>query len=105
MKWLKNNWFKLLAVAVLFGALGTHPYAYYQILRWVVCLASAYTAYLYYQSKNMALLWLFVAMAILFNPIAPIYMSRNTWQTFDVIAAVIFIVSLFSLRSVKKHND
>ncbi len=101
--WLASNWFKLLAIAVLLGASGTHPYAYYQILRWVVCAAAAYTAYLYLQAERTALFWVFAAMAILFNPIAPIYMSRDTWQNYDLIAAMMFVVSLF-LASKAVHQ-
>ena len=101
--WLINNWFKLLAIAVLLGATGTHPYAYYQILRWVVCAAAAYTAYLYLQAERTALFWLFAAMAVLFNPIAPIYMSRDTWQTYDLVAALVFAVSLFFYKKEVHH--
>lgn len=95
MEWLKNNWFKLLAIAVLLGAMGSHPYSYYQILRWVVCISAAYTAYLYIQHERTGLFWLFAAMAVLFNPIAPIYLDRDTWQLLDLGAAAIFIVSAF----------
>ena len=101
--WLTNNWFKLLAIVVLLGASGTHPYAYYQILRWVVCAAAAYAAYLYLQAERTVLFWVFAAVAVLFNPIAPIYMSRDTWQNYDLIAAVIFAVSLFLVS--KTHHQ
>jgi len=93
--WAANNWFKIIAIAILLGAMSQHPYAYYQILRWVVCISAGYTAYIYFEAKNKILPWIFVAMAILFNPIAPIYMSRNTWQVFDLLAALVFLVSLF----------
>lgn len=29
--WFENNWFKILAAALLVGALGRHPYGYYQL--------------------------------------------------------------------------
>ncbi|OYV63593.1 MAG: hypothetical protein B7X03_01075 [Parcubacteria group bacterium 21-58-10] len=99
--WVANTWFKIIAIGLLLGATGAHPYAYYQILRWVVCAAAAYAAYLYLQAERTALFWVFAAMAVLFNPIAPIYMNRNTWQNYDLIAAIIFFASLF----LKKHKD
>lgn len=105
MKWLSNNWFKLLAIGVLLGAMSAHPYSYYQILRWVVCISAAYTAYLYIQSERTALFWLFVAMAVLFNPIAPIYLDKDTWQTLDLIAAAIFAVSLFFFQKSPTHKS
>jgi hypothetical protein len=105
MNWLKHNWFKLIAIALLLGASSYHPYAYYQILRWVVCAAAAYTAYLLYESRRNIVLWVFVVIAVLFNPIAPIYMTKETWQTYDLLAALIFIVSLFPFaRKAKSEN-
>ena len=101
--WLADNWFKLLAIAILLGAMGTHPYSYFQILRWIVCAAAAYSAYLYIQAERTALFWVFVALAVLFNPIAPIYMTRDSWQNYDLIAAVIFAVALF-LRETKPKS-
>jgi len=101
--WLADNWFKLIAIAVLLGAMGTHPYAYYQILRWVVCAAGVYAAYLYLQAERIALFWIFAAMAVLFNPIVPIYMSRDTWQIYDLVAVLVFAVSLF-LRETKDEK-
>lgn len=99
MEWLKGNWFKLLAIGVLLGAMGTHPYAYYQILRWVVCASAAYSAYLYFQADRKGLFWFFAGMAVLFNPIAPIYLDKDTWQTLDLFAAAIFAVSIFLPKS------
>ena len=95
MRWFKSNWFKILAIGLLLGAQGTHPYAYYQILRWVVCTSAAYTAYLYFKSERRTLFSLFLATAVLFNPIAPVYLNKDTWQTLDLVFAAIFAMSLF----------
>ncbi len=94
-KFFKENWFKILAVGILIGALWAHPYSYYQILRWVVTIVSAYSAYLAFNSKVTSWGWVFVVVAILFNPIAPVYLQKETWQILDLIGAIIFSVSLF----------
>ncbi len=98
MTWLKNNWFKLLAIAILLGSFGDHPYTYYQILRWVVCVAAGYTAYSFYESQQKIGSLVFVVITLLFNPIAPIYMNRNTWQIFDLITAFGFFASFFLFK-------
>ena len=35
-----------------------------------------------------------MALAILFNPIAPIHFSRETWQTLDIAAAVVMVLAV-----------
>ena len=93
--WLKDNWFKLAAALLLFWALGGHPYSYYQFLRWAVLIAGAYSSYDAYENKKVAWAWIFGIMAVLFNPIIPFYMSKETWQTVDLIGGIIFLVSTF----------
>ncbi|OIO54797.1 hypothetical protein AUJ46_02310 [Candidatus Peregrinibacteria bacterium CG1_02_54_53] len=80
---------------MLFLALADFPYAYYQILRWVVCGVAAYSAYNAHEHRSIVWTWIFGVVAILFNPIAPIHFQRETWMTLDVAAAVIFLISLF----------
>ncbi len=93
--WLKENWFKVLAILFLLGALGSWPYGYYQLLRWVILSAGAYTAYLAYNSGKNLWAWIFGAVAVLFNPIIPFYLSKDTWQSINIIVAIIFFISLF----------
>lgn len=95
INWLQNNWYKIIAVAILLGALGHYPYAYYQITRWVVCVAALYSAYLYYQSGQKFTSLIMACVGVLFNPITPFFLARSTWQVFDAIAAMIFAIALF----------
>ncbi len=97
---LQQNWFKLLAVLSLLGALGDNPYGYYQFLRWLIFAVGVYSAYLSYSFNQKIWPWIFAIIALLFNPIIPFYLSRNTWQPIDVIVAIIFLVSFFSRKGV-----
>lgn len=101
MNWLKENWFLLIAAAFLIGALGDWPYAYYQLLRWVVCGVGAYSAYVAYMQERKGWTGVFVVIAILFNPIMPFYMERDTWQILDVVAAIPFLVFAFITKTKK----
>jgi len=94
--WLRQNWFKIIAIIFLLGALEQWPYGYYQFLRWAILIIGAYSAYLAYNNQKMGWAWIFGIMAVLFNPIFPFYLSKNTWQSIDIIAAIIFFVSLFN---------
>lgn len=95
MNFLKNNWFKIIAIGILLGALGSHPYSYYQILRWFITICSAYLAYNYFTFEKFTWAWIFTALAILFNPIFPIYFAKGTWVLLDSVGTLIFFVSLF----------
>ena len=96
---LKNNWFKLVAVGVLIGALWSHPYGYYQLLRWIVAVVSAYSAYLAYKHKDNTWTWTFGIIAVLFNPIIPFTFAKETWQVIDVATSVVIFVNV-----IKKKN-
>ena len=88
----------LIAAAVLLGALGQWPYGYYQLLRFVVCGVSVYIAVMAYQWQKIWAVWLFGFVAVLFNPLIPIHLSREIWQPVDVICAILFIVMVFVLK-------
>ena len=95
---MKKHWYLLVAGIFLLGALGSWPYAYYQLLRWVVCGVGAYSAYMAYESGRTGWAWLFGIVAILFNPIIPFYMQRETWQVLDIAAAFPFLVFPFTKK-------
>jgi len=101
MNFLKNNWFKILAILFLLGALGDNSYGYYQFLRWVILATGAYSTYAIYKLGNNTWAWIFGIIAVLFNPIIPFTFQRETWQTIDVIVAIVFFVSLFQKNERK----
>ena len=92
---VKENWFVFIAALFLIGAIGAWPYSYYQLLRWVVCAVGAYSAYKTYKLGRAGWTWIFAVIAVLFNPITPFYMQRGTWQIFDLIASIPFIIFPF----------
>ncbi len=96
MKKIKQNWFIILAGVMLILAIpsGLWPYSYYQILRWVVTIVALYSTYSSYRIKNTKWAIIMGAVAILFNPIAPIYFDKSTWQILDLVTAGVFFISL-----------
>jgi hypothetical protein len=106
ISWIKRNWYKILTIAVLLGALGSHPYAYYQILRWIVSIAAAFSAIQFHENERQGWMWVFIVIAILFNPIAPIYMNKTSWQPLDLMGAFVFCSALFvGKKKHKTHGD
>ena len=82
------------AAILLVVALGHHPYGYFTFLRWAVTVAAIAVAGAAWKSAFQWVTWPFVAIAILFNPIAPIYMTRQDWRPIDIICAIAFAASL-----------
>ena len=83
-------------------ALGTFPYAYYQLLRWVVAGTCFYTAWIFYEQKKTVWFSLFLVTGIVFNPIAPFYLSKSIWQTVDVVTIGIILCSF--VINIKNNN-
>lgn len=94
----------IIAALMLFGALGDWPYGYYQLMRFVVCGISVYVSFIAYVWEKLWATWLFGVIAVLFNPLIPIHLSKEVWQPIDVLCAVIFIVIAFVLKSPKEEK-
>ena len=95
----------IIAVIMLLLASTPLPYGYYQLLRFVICGVSMYVAFMAYTCwQKMWAAWLFGFIAILFNPLIPIYLSHKVWQLIDVICAILFICSIFPSIDLKKKT-
>ena len=88
---------KLVAAGVLLGALGRHPYGYYTLLRWVVCGVSAFAAFRATEFKKTGWAWALAIVALIFNPLVPVHLSRETWAFVDVTTAVLILVSVVAI--------
>ena len=78
------------------------PYGYYIFLRWVVSATALFSVWAAYECKRKS--WVFVmgGVAILFNPIIPVYLTKETWIVIDFIVAVVFLVSIFGIKPAGK---
>jgi hypothetical protein len=70
---------------------------FYTLLRWICCAAFAYSAFAAFQMKRFIWTWVFAILAVLFNPLAPFYLQRPTWQVIDCasIAVIVFAAIIF----------
>lgn len=72
------------------------PYAYFQIMRLVVCGAACFGGFTLKQRQGW--LWTMVIIAVLFNPILPVRLERGIWQTIDLVTGIVFLVSIFQSK-------
>jgi len=79
------------------------PYGYYQLLRWVVSGVAAYNAYGAYYAKKQNWMLVMIGVAILFNPIAPFFLDKETWVVLDIVTAITMFV--FSRKMGGGQNE
>ena len=90
--------------AVLLLCLAPMPYGYFTLVRFLATLVFGIYAYKYYQTKREGLMWVFVTLALLFQPFAKVALGRAIWNIIDVLVAVGMIVLFFWERNEGKRN-
>lgn len=84
-----------LALAVLFLlCLADMPYGYYQFVRFSAFAGFGWLALDSGRRNEQQTLFIYAALALLFQPIFKISLGRSIWNMVDMIVAVGLIVSL-----------
>lgn len=96
---------KIIIAGLSFWALADNPYSYYQFLRIAIFVVGCYFAYKAYNQKPEINFWvvLYGLTAILFNPIFPIYMAKDSWAFFNVVTGLFYLVSTGEKQ--KENNE
>ncbi|PIR85622.1 hypothetical protein COU14_03340 [Candidatus Kaiserbacteria bacterium CG10_big_fil_rev_8_21_14_0_10_44_10] len=84
---------KISAVALLIAIVPIWPYFFYQALKFIVFGTSAYSAHLYNKEHKKGWMLTMISIAIVFNPINPLYFGHFLWSIVDGIVAVMFFKS------------
>lgn len=80
------------------------PYVYYTLLRIAVFGTGIYCGSLLMETKRRTSYWLF-GYALLFNPLLPIYLTREIWLPINLAGAALFACSAVSIRRVAKAGS
>jgi len=88
------KYFLILSIIMLFGAIAEWPYGYYTFLRWISCITSILVVLQAFEKNIDWAKVVFIVVAVLFNPLAPIYLSRSTWIPLDIATAILFIFAI-----------
>lgn len=81
------------------------PYGYYTFLRIVTCGFSALLSYRSFNSEGgdkSFWSWLFLFVAIIFNPIASIHMDKGVWIFIDATLGSLFLLISYKIRILEK---
>lgn len=99
----------LAAYLLLVALFGTADYVR---LRWIIFLGVLVLVFIQAITKSLdtntrkIFFALFVVIAVIFNPISPLYLyDRGTWQIIDIICAIILFLQPMIINSVDKPLD
>lgn len=93
-------WVFIVPIALLLIGLADLPTGYYTLVRIVVSLVSVFASYLSYKSDEKVGIATvaFALLALLFNPVFPIYLQdKEVWTVIDIIAAAFLGIRYFTL--------
>lgn len=91
-----------LVIIIALGFLSM-PYGYYQFMRIAVCAGAIYLAINDIKEVRNVTGLIFIAIAILFNPIKPIHFEKNIWHIIDGIIIVGILILVFIKKKVEKY--
>ena len=88
-------------IALLLTFIDWHSYGYYTFMKFIVTGVTAYYAYYIYKvlQKVNYWFWILVGIAVLFNPIIPIYLrDKGLWMFIDVLVIGFLIGLIIKFR-------
>jgi hypothetical protein len=85
----------ILAILLLICLLDM-PYGYYQLVRFVAMAGFAYLAFMANESGRQSEMFIYIALAILFQPIFKIALGREVWNVADVVVAIGLVFAIFT---------
>ena len=92
---------KVVLLVLLFSCLLAMPYTYYQLVRFLGLLGFGVLAITNYKKENHIIAFVYVALALLFQPILKVNLGRDLWNLVDVVVGLALIVSFVLERKNK----
>ena len=96
---MNNSIIKIGLAIVLFLCLFNMPYGYYQFVRFISMCGFAYLAYSSNEVNKKNEAFVYIALAILFQPFIKIVLGRTIWNVVDFIVGISLILSLFQRKT------
>jgi hypothetical protein len=90
---------KILLSILLFACLLKMPYGYYQLIRILSTVTFLYLAFLEDKKGIKNNVFIFIGLAVLFQPFVKISLGREIWKLVDVIVAFFLLLNVFLKKS------
>lgn len=83
----------LVAAVLLLAAVLPLDYGYYTFLRTAITVVAIWVAVAASRASQTGWVVLGIVMAVLFNPIFPVWLSKEMWIPLDIVGAVVMIAA------------
>ena len=98
---MNNSIIKIGLAIVLFLCLLNMPYGYYQFVRYLAMVSFAHLAYTSNEQNNKNEVFVYIVLAILFQPFLKIALGKEIWNFIDVIVSIGLLLSLINKNKNK----
>jgi hypothetical protein len=92
---------KIILALMLFACLLDMPYGYYQLVRFTAMGVFGYLAFISFERQERAAGYVYVLLALLFQPFVKVALGRELWNVVDVVAGVGLLATLFQTPKEK----
>ena len=88
------------ALLLILAPIFPFPYGFYTLLRLVVSITSAFIIfYIFKESKGInEISIIFSFILILYNPIFPVYLTREIWMPINLVTSGIYLYGLYKIK-------
>lgn len=86
---------------MLFACLLDMPYGYYQLVRFTAMGVFGYLAFISFERHERAAGYVYVLLALLFQPFFKVALGRELWNVVDVVVGVGLVMTLFQTPKEK----
>ena len=86
---------KIGLAVLMFGCLLDMPYGYYQLVRFIALIGFGVLAYQANQQSRQTEMFIYGALALLFQPFFKIALGRQMWNIVDVVVGIGLVISIF----------
>lgn len=80
------------------------PYGYYQLIRFISMIGFAYLAYSAYKQNKKNEIFIYIVLAVLFQPFIKIALGRTIWNIVDVIVSIGLVISVIKDPNTKLNR-
>ena len=101
----KNIVITISVIFLLLAMLEGWVYGFLTLLRCVVFGSSAYLTWLAYTHEKEWWSWVFGFIALLSNPIIPVYLYMELWVLIDLLVAGFLIISIFDFQLPEESEN
>lgn len=92
--------FLIPSIILIIAPIISFPYGFYTLLRLIVCITASLIIFYNYKGaggiNKISIIFSFIL--ILYNPIIPIYLSREVWMPINFIIAAIYLYGFFKIK-------